>query len=174
MTARERDRAKEKDPWRVYRAWFWCAAVYNAVWGTAVGFYPSLLLRAYGVTGQETVAGELPAIFAACIGMFVGVFAIGYACVAIDPMRFWPFAAIGLAGKALGPAGWAVEHFEGHLPWSSIWVNVTNDFVWWPAFILFLTKAARAELMMTNSRTRVPDGEQKATERVVNNNRGQR
>lgn len=139
---------KAKDPWRTYRVWFWCAAVYNAAWGTLVGFDPGLLLRAYGLTGSQAAPGGLAAIFAACIGMFVGVFAIGYACVAIDPMRFWPFAAIGLAGKVLGPGGWAVEHFEGHLAWASIWVNVTNDFIWWPAFILFLMKAARREFLM--------------------------
>jgi len=129
------------DPWRVYKVWFWAATVYNAVWGMVVGLQPHLLLDWMGMTrAQQTIAGPLPEILAACIGMFVGVYAIGYACVALDPARFWPFALLGLCGKVLGPAGWALNHAQGHLPWSSLWVNVFNDFLWWPAFIgLLLT-----------------------------------
>jgi|SRR5579862_6781644 len=139
----EEGKSRKNDPWAAYRAWFWAASIYNAIWGLVVGLRPDLLLRVYGLgPGQEAAAGALPAILASCIGMFVGVYAIGYACVALDPSRFWPFAAIGLAGKILGPAGWIVQHFEGHLSWPSIWVNITNDFIWWPAFIALLIKVA--------------------------------
>ncbi len=133
--------AHTADPWRAYRAWFWAAAVYNAVWGTLIGLRPQLLLDWMGMTlGQQAAAGPLPLILSVCIGMFVGVYAIGYACVALDPARFWPFALLGLLGKMLGPGGWALHHWLGHLAWPSLWVNVFNDFVWWPAFIgLLLT-----------------------------------
>jgi hypothetical protein len=135
---------QKTDPWFAYKAWFWAAAIYNAIWGTVVGLKPELLLQVYGFDqAQQAAAGALPGILASCIGMFVGVYAIGYACVALDPQRFWPFAAIGLAGKALGPAGWLVQHLEGHLAWPSLWVNITNDFIWWPAFIGLLVKVAR-------------------------------
>ncbi|HEX5324239.1 MAG TPA: hypothetical protein VFW40_10665 [Capsulimonadaceae bacterium] len=138
--------ARGRDPWLAYKAWFWAAAGYNAVWGAVVGLRPDLLLRVYGLdSAQQIAVGPLPAILASCIGMFVGVYAIGYACVAIAPRRFWPFAAIGLAGKVLGPAGWAVQHIEGHLAWPSIWVNITNDFLWWPAFICLLIRVARTK-----------------------------
>ena len=132
------------DPWRVYKAWFWAATAYNVAWGTLIGLRPGLLLDWMGMTHtQSAQAGPLPGILAACIGMFVGVYAIGYACVALDPSRFWPFAFLGLCGKVLGPAGWALHHALGHLPWPSLWVNVFNDFIWWPAFIGLLLTVRR-------------------------------
>lgn len=128
-------------PWYVYKAWFWAATAYNLAWGTVVGLDPTLMLGWMGMTPvQQAAAGSLPLILAACIGMFVGVYAIGYACVALDPARFWPFAFLGLCGKILGPAGWVLHHVLGHLPWRSLWVNVFNDLIWWPAFFgLLLT-----------------------------------
>lgn len=127
------------DPWRVYKPWFWAATVYNALWGTLIGLKPVLLLDWMGMTdAQQSAGGPIPGLLASCIGMFVGVYAIGYACVALDPRRFWPFALLGLCGKVLGPLGWAWHHVLGHLPWSSLWVNVFNDFVWWPAFASLL------------------------------------
>ncbi len=133
-----------RNQWRVYKAWFWAATVYNAAWGTLVGLKPTLLLDWMGMTAaQQASAGPLPAILSACIGMFVGVYAIGYACVALDPKRFWPFALLGLCGKILGPAGAVLHIALGHLPLSSLWVNVFNDFVWWPAFFGLLVKIWR-------------------------------
>ena len=133
-----------RDPWRVYRIWFWAATAYNVAWGTLIGLRPSLLLDWMGMTpSQQALAGPLPGILSACVGMFVGVYAIGYACVALDPARFWPFALLGLCGKILGPAGWILHHALGHLPWPSLWVNVFNDFLWWPAFIGLLLTVRR-------------------------------
>ena len=95
---------------------------------------------------QQAAAGPLPDILAACIGMFVGVYALAYACVALDPPRFWPFALLGLCGKILGPLGWALHHFLGHLSWPSLWVNVFNDLIWWPAFFGLLWTVRREYL----------------------------
>ena len=132
------------DPWRVYKAWFWAAAAYNAAWGTLIGLKPGLLLDWMGMTpAQQAAGGPVPLLLAACIGMFVGVYAIGYACIALDPPRFWPFALLGLCGKVLGPMGWALHHALGHLPWPSLWVNVFNDFLWWPAFVGLLLAVRR-------------------------------
>lgn len=128
-------RSQTSDIWRVYKAWFWAATLYNLVWGTVVGLKPGWMLGWMGMTtAAQAAAGPLPLILASCIGMFVGVYAIGYACVAWDPVRFWPFAFLGLCGKVLGPAGWVLHHLLGHLPWPSLWVNVFNDLIWWPAF----------------------------------------
>jgi len=133
--------AEIRSPWRVYKPWFWAATAYNLAWGTLIGLEPRLLLDWMGMTlSQQAAAGPLPGILAACIGMFVGVYAIGYACVALDPPRFWPFAFLGLCGKVLGPMGWALHHALGHLSWQALWVNVFNDLFWWPAFVgLLLT-----------------------------------
>ena len=139
--ASARTSVKATSPWRVYKAWFWAATAYNLVWGTVVGLDPGLMLGWMGMMpAQQAASGPLPAILAACIGMFVGVYAIGYLCVALDPERFWPFAFLGLCGKILGPLGWVLHHWLGHLPWHSLWVNVFNDLIWWPAFFgLLLT-----------------------------------
>ena len=136
--------AQAETPWRIYKPWFWAATAYNAAWGTLIGLKPDLLLDWMGMTiAQQSAAGPLPGILAACIGMFVGVYALGYACVAWDPRRFWPFAFLGLCGKVLGPAGWALHHALGHLPWFSLWVNVFNDLIWWPAFFGLLLTVLR-------------------------------
>jgi len=136
--------ARTQSPWRVYKGWFWAATAYNMAWGTLIGLKPGLLLDWMGMTpSQQAAAGPLPSILAACIGMFVGVYAIGYACVALDPPRFWPFAFLGLCGKVLGPMGWALHHALGHLPWDALWVNVFNDFIWWPAFVGLLLTVRR-------------------------------
>ena len=121
--------------WHSYRGWFWAATVYNVVWGTLTGLRPQFLLGWMGMTPvEQTAAGPLPLILSACIGMFVGVYAIGYACVALDPVRFWPFALLGLCGKVFGPLGALLHIALGHLPREALWVNVFNDFIWWPAF----------------------------------------
>jgi small multidrug resistance pump len=127
--------------WRSYKPWFWAATIYNAAWGTLIGLRPQLLLDWMGMTSaQQTAAGPLPQILSACIGMFVGVYAIGYACVALDPPRFWPFALLGLLGKIFGPIGAIFSIATGHIPPTGLWVNVFNDFIWWPAFFgLLLT-----------------------------------
>ncbi len=134
----------QRDPWRAYRVWFWSAAAYNAAWGTLIGLHPQLLLDWMGMTPtQQSAAGALPLILSSCVGMFVGTYAIGYACVARDPLRFWPFALLGLLGKVLGPAGAVVHIALGHLPASALWVNVFNDFLWWPAFVGLLLAVRR-------------------------------
>jgi small multidrug resistance pump len=89
---------------------------------------------------QQATAEPRPGMLAACIDMFVGVYVIGYAW---DPRRFWPFALLGLCGKVLGPAGWVLHHALGHLPWRSLWVNLFNDLIWWPAFFRLLLTVRR-------------------------------
>jgi small multidrug resistance pump len=130
--------------WNTYKPWFWAATVYNAAWGTLIGLRPQLLLDWMGMThAQQASAGPLPLILSACIGMFVGVYAIGYACVALDPPRFWPFALLGLLGKIFGPIGAIYSIAIGHMPLTGLWVNVFNDFIWWPAFFGLLLAVRR-------------------------------
>ena len=116
---------------RGYRKWFYAASVYNLVWGTVAGLFPSLPFALLGMPPSN-----YPALMQ-CIGMIVGVYAIGYLMVAIDPDRFGPFVFIGLAGKVLGPIGFVWAASRGELPWRFGWINVTNDLIWLPAFIPF-------------------------------------
>lgn len=122
-----------------YRPWFYAAAVYNALWGALAGLFPNVLFRWLGMPTLN-----YPAMFQ-CIGMMVGVYAIGYWLIARDPVRFGPLVYVGLLGKVLGPLGflWAASH--GQLPWSFGWVNVTNDLIWLPAFVGFAIRVWRLE-----------------------------
>lgn len=128
-----------------FRPWFIAAAAYNALWGAAVVVWPSLLMRLAGV--------QTPAVepFVQCIGMIVGVYALGYALVAKDPVRFGPFVYVGLLGKVLGPVGFLLAAGEGRLPWSFGWVNVLNDLVWLPPFAVFALQVARFDAARDDS-----------------------
>lgn len=81
-----------------------------------------------------------PQVFA-CLGMVLGLYGILYLEVARIPDRGWVIAAVGLAGKVLGPVGLA------RLIWTGIWpvrtgiLCVTNDLIWWIPFGLYLYDA---------------------------------
>jgi hypothetical protein len=123
-----------------YRNWFFAAAAYNAIWGTVVGLFPNLIFTVLGVP-----LPNYPVLMQA-VGMVVGVYAIGYWLVGVDPERFGPFVFVGLAGKILGPLGFVYAAFRGDLPWTFGWVNVTNDLIWLPAFIPFAVIVFRREM----------------------------
>lgn len=81
-----------------------------------------------------------PAIFA-CLGMVVGLYGFLYLEVARRPERGWPIAAVGLAGKVLGPIGLALLIARGAWPPATIVLCLTNDVVWWIPFGLYLADA---------------------------------
>jgi len=122
-----------------YRPWFYAAAVYNAAWGVLASLFPNTLFRWLSVPPLN-----YPSMFQ-CIGMMVGVYAIGYWLIARDPARFGPLVYVGLAGKILGPLGFVWSAYRGELPWSFGWINVTNDLIWLPAFIGFTVTLIRHE-----------------------------
>jgi hypothetical protein len=125
------------DRFRIYRRWFYAAALYNAVWGIAVVACPATLLQVTGVPAT----GALPLV--RVMGMMVGVYAYGYYLLARQPQRYSGFIWIGLAGKTFGPVGFLYSAATGALPWRFGWVCLFNDVVWWPVFWRFaLTHAA--------------------------------
>jgi hypothetical protein len=73
--------------------------------------------------------------------MIVGVYGIGYAIAASNPLRHWPIVLLGLLGKIFGPIGfvWAASH--GELPWIAGLTILTNDVIWWLPFALILQGA---------------------------------
>jgi hypothetical protein len=81
-----------------------------------------------------------PQIFA-CLGMVVGLYGIIYFEVARAPERGWLLAAVGLAGKVLGPVGLAQLIWSGAWPPSTIVLCLTNDLIWWIPFSLYLRDA---------------------------------
>jgi len=114
------------------------AGLYNLLWGAVAIVAPSWCFR---VVGMEPP--NYPELWQ-CIGMIVGVYGVGYLAAATDPLRHWPIVLVGLAGKILGPIGFAGALVSGRFPWAFGWNIVTNDLVWWIPFALILLAARRA------------------------------
>jgi hypothetical protein len=58
--------------------------------------------------------------------------------VARVPERGWLLAAVGLAGKLLGPVGLLYLIWSGAWPVATVILCLTNDIVWWIPFGLYL------------------------------------
>jgi small multidrug resistance pump len=128
------------DEFRLYRKWFYAAAIYNALWGAFVVLFPFALFDLLGIARPETAA-----LFQV-IGMMVGVYAYGYYLLARDPVRYSGMIWIGLAGKTFGPVGFLWSYMRGELPLAFGWILVFNDLIWWPVFWMFALKHARKPL----------------------------
>lgn len=118
-----------------HRAVFGAAGLYNVVWGIWSVSDPQWLFRFTGMP-----LANHPAIFA-CLGMIVGLYGVLYFEVARRPERGWMIAAVGLAGKILGPAGmfWLIR--SAGWPRSAWVLCLTNDLIWWIPFALYLRDA---------------------------------
>jgi small multidrug resistance pump len=100
------------------------AAAYSVLWGGFVVFFPLALFRVLGMEPPN-----YPQIWQ-CVGMIVGVYGVGYAATALDPVRHWPVVLSGLLGKILGPIGFLSTVVEGTLPLSFGLTLLTNDLIW--------------------------------------------
>jgi len=124
------------------RAWhrivFAAAGVYNILWGLWSIADPQWFFRFTGMP-----LSNQPAIFA-CLGMVVGLYGVLYLDVARVPERGWLIAAVGLTGKVLGPLGMFGLIATGAWPASALVLCVTNDFIWWIPFGLYLRDARAA------------------------------
>jgi hypothetical protein len=89
---------------------------------------------------SDIAAANHPQIFAT-LGMVIGLYGILYLEVARAPERGWMIAAVGLAGKVLGPIGLIYLIAVGVWPAKTLVIAVTNDFIWWPFFTLYLVDA---------------------------------
>ena len=123
---------------RLYRTIFAAAAAYNAAFGVWAGFFPQSFFTRFDLTPSN-----YPAIWS-CLGMVVGVYALGYAYASRHLDRAAPFIAIGLVGKLLGPAGWIVTVASGEWPVRTLTLILFNDVIWWLPFSLFLIDGTRA------------------------------
>jgi hypothetical protein len=81
-----------------------------------------------------------PAVFV-CLAMVIGLYGILYLDVARRPEAGWLVAAVGLAGKVLGPVGMIWLIYSGAWPLRAIVLCVTNDVIWWVPFLLYLNDA---------------------------------
>jgi len=114
------------------------AAVYNLLWGGWVVLFPNSFFHWIGADPPR-----YPEIWQ-CVGMIVGVYGIGYACAAMDPLRHWPIVLVGFLGKILGPIGFVDAVFVREaLPPAFGYTILTNDLIWWVPFGLILYQAAK-------------------------------
>lgn len=120
---------------RIHRATFVLAGAYNVGWGLYAIVDPQWLFRSTGMVPMRH-----PAVFMT-LGMVVGLYGILYFEVARIPERGFLIAAVGLAGKLLGPLGFAMVIATGAWPAAAAIVIVTNDLVWWLPFGLYLVDA---------------------------------
>ncbi len=120
---------------RFHRYLFLTAGLYNLGWGLFTAADPQWLFRFAGMPESP-----YPEIFA-CLGMVIGLYGVLYLEVARVPERGWLIAAVGLAGKVLGPIGLAGLLWSGSWPLTSAILCVTNDFIWWLPFSLYLYDA---------------------------------
>jgi len=120
---------------RAHRVVFALAGLYNIGWGLYSAARPQWLFKY-----AHMPLLNYPQIFA-CLGMVVGVYGILYWEVARHPERGWLIAAVGLLGKVLGPIGLIGLIAGGAWPPATIILCVTNDFVWWIPFGLYLVDA---------------------------------
>lgn len=123
---------------RFHQVTFALAGAYNLAWGAYSALDPQWLFRFAGMPPLN-----YPEIFA-CLGMVVGVYGFLYWQVAREPERGFLIAAVGLLGKVLGPIGLAQLLWSGAWPMKSIVLCVTNDFIWWVPFALYLRDAYAA------------------------------
>ena len=119
------------------RYWLIAAAVYNLLWGAFIVLFPTTLFL-----WSEMDVPRYPSIWQ-CVGMIVGVYGVGYAVAAADPLRHWPIVLVGLLGKVFGPIGFLQAALTEQLPWRFGWTILTNDLIWWPAFGAILWHAFR-------------------------------
>jgi len=121
-----------------HRAVFALAGAYNLLWGAFTMARPQWLFDFAGMP-----RANYPEIFA-CLGMVVGLYGILYWQVARDPEHGALIATVGLIGKILGPIGLAQLLWSGAWPPRTLILCLTNDFIWWIPFALYLWDGARA------------------------------
>lgn len=122
---------------KTLKRWLLAAAFYNILFGIYSGIFPQHYFEF-----AHMPVNPLPQLWQ-CIGMIVGVYGLGYAIAARDPLRHWPIVLVGAVGKIFGPLGFLIGILQGTLPWSFGWILLTNDLLWWPSFYCLLLAAAR-------------------------------
>lgn len=120
---------------RLHRVTFVLAGGYNVLWGLYALVDPQWLFRLTGMAPMRH-----PEIFMT-LGLVIGLYGILYLEVARAPDRGWLIAAVGLAGKVLGPLGFIVAVVTGDWDSSAVVLIITNDLIWWLPFGLYLYDA---------------------------------
>ncbi len=120
------------------------AGIYNLMWGGWV------ILRPMDMFDWTGIPRPLYPSIWQCVGMVVGVYGVGYLVAARSPLRHWPIVLVGFLGKVFGPIGMVYQTLAlapgtpGRLPPGWLWLNVTNDVIWWIPFAAILYQAFKS------------------------------
>ncbi|MGI5196753.1 hypothetical protein ACQEVY_24420 [Streptomyces sp. CA-288835] len=117
---------------RLHRRVFLAAGIYNIAWGCYAALDPQWLFRFADLPPQNH-----PQIFMT-LGMVLGLYGVLYLAIAHRPSEGFLIAAVGLAGKVLGPLGWLWLYLTGQWPLATGIILLTNDLIWWIPFALYL------------------------------------
>lgn len=115
-----------------FRKLFRAAAAYNTIVGAGVVLFPQMFFTMFGlpeINHSYVMSG---------LGMFVGIYGLGFYIISRDPRQNHSFALLGLLGKSFGVIGWAYYTINGTIPLTALWTNILNDLVWIPFFIAYL------------------------------------
>ncbi len=116
----------------------WLAAIYNILWGTVAIVLPNQMFE-----WAEMAPLNYPQIWQG-LGMVIGVFGVGYAIAAIDPLRYWPILLMGFIAKLGATAGMVLAYFQKTFPEKFIFQGIPNDAIWLIPFALALHALWRA------------------------------
>lgn len=119
----------------LHRRVFVAAGIYNLLWGGLVGLFPEVFYRWVGIPVPSH-----PEV-AACLGLVIGLYGVVYLEVARVPERGFVLAAVGMAGKVIGPLALAFHLVFGDWPLQALLLIAVNDVVWWVPFALYLRDA---------------------------------
>ena len=119
----------------LHRATFLLAGIYNLAWGLFTVLDPQFIFRFAGMPLLNH-----PEIMQ-CLAMVVGLYGIAYLEVARNPERGFAIAAIGFAGKVLGPIGAVLLVARGIYPPAFLLLNLFNDLIWLAPFAIYLIDA---------------------------------
>jgi hypothetical protein len=136
---------------QIYRLIFIIAGVYNI----AIGLWAAVAPRAF-FDVFELGPPSHPAIWA-CLGMVIGLYGLIYLKVAfMEPAPITRFLiGIGLAGKVLGPIGFAIAVRNGELPHRMLPLVALDDLIWWVPFTMYLIDGTRIAKALTHHAPRI-------------------
>lgn len=124
------------------------AGAYNLAWAAWSASSPADSLRlAWGVATDDATAVRLWQ----GVGALVGVFGIGYALAARDPVRHWLVVFVGLLSKILAVCGALQGAASGLVTDRALLLAVPNDLIWCVPFGLILRHAYRTERGVSRS-----------------------
>lgn len=121
---------------RTYSGWFYAAATYNLIWGTLNILFPTLFFDLLGINPPATPYWQV-------VGMFVLVYAPAYFWAARYPDKHVHLIFIGALGKFFGPIGFVWGYTTGSLPMAFGIINIFNDLIWLPIFLIYLFEKIR-------------------------------